>query len=225
MPSVQDGKVDARELHEALNVGTAFTVWLTRRAEEFGFEIGVDYFPNLESKRIGSVSHNRTDYLLTLDTAKELAMVERTDKGREIRRYFIECEKQLREIHSDQTPELPASPLEKLQQINAGLISELSNQTGRIDHLETQLAPGADWIAISVYLDQLGVEYNNGWLTNLTRRCVARSAELRLPMGEDRSRANNRRRTFAPAVLDDVVPKCIDRWEANRRAKEQEVSA
>ncbi len=52
---------------------------------------------NLGKQTSGRGCHNRKEYHLTLDTAKELAMVERNEKGRQVRRYFIECEKRLRQ--------------------------------------------------------------------------------------------------------------------------------
>ncbi|EBI1478915.1 phage antirepressor Ant [Salmonella enterica] len=89
---------DARELHTFLEVGKRFASWITERLTEYGFVENHDYViasQNREAKTRGG--HNRKDYHLTLDTAKELAMVERNEKGRQIRRYFIECEKQLRQ--------------------------------------------------------------------------------------------------------------------------------
>ncbi|EAR6708259.1 phage antirepressor Ant [Salmonella enterica] len=89
---------DARELHTFLEVGKRFASWITERLTEYGFIENQDYViasQNREAKTRGG--HNRKDYHLTLDTAKELAMVERNEKGRQIRRYFIECEKQLRQ--------------------------------------------------------------------------------------------------------------------------------
>ncbi|EMJ9262128.1 antA/AntB antirepressor family protein [Klebsiella pneumoniae] len=93
--------VNARDLHEFLNVRRDFSTWIKNRITEYGFLIDTDYVTvqNLRSPNLGtskSRAQKVTDYHLTLDTAKELAMVERSEKGRQIRRYFIECERQLR---------------------------------------------------------------------------------------------------------------------------------
>jgi phage anti-repressor protein len=96
-----DGKtiqtVDARRLHGFLQSSQDFSNWITARIAKYGFVNGQDF------TTITGVSNNSsenpkggrppTDYHVSLDMAKELAMVERTDKGREARKYFIECEK------------------------------------------------------------------------------------------------------------------------------------
>lgn len=92
--------VNARELHAFLEVGKRFADWVTDRIEKYGFVDGEDFavcFPNLGSKT-GSGGHNAKDYLLSLDCAKEIAMAENSDRGRQVRKYFIECERKLREF-------------------------------------------------------------------------------------------------------------------------------
>ncbi|HEY3983053.1 MAG TPA: antA/AntB antirepressor family protein [Cedecea sp.] len=89
---------DARNLHTFLEVGRDFSNWIRERISEYELAANLDYIiftPNLAK----TPGRRRKEYHLTLDTAKELAMVERNDKGRQIRRYFIECEKRLRENH------------------------------------------------------------------------------------------------------------------------------
>ncbi|EMC3409961.1 antA/AntB antirepressor family protein [Escherichia coli] len=88
--------VNARDLHGFLEVGKDFSNWIRARLNEYGFVENLDYIlfsPNLAK----TPGRRRKDYHLTLDTAKELAMVERNEKGRQIRRYFIECEKKFRQ--------------------------------------------------------------------------------------------------------------------------------
>ncbi|WP_312374277.1 antA/AntB antirepressor family protein [Stutzerimonas nitrititolerans] len=85
--------VNARELHDFLGVSTRVDVWFARRVEEYGFREGEDYRPILSNRSDGLPGRQRMDWHITLDMAKEMAMVERTEKGREIRRYFIDCEK------------------------------------------------------------------------------------------------------------------------------------
>lgn len=88
------GIEDARSLHAGLAVGRDYTNWLKGRIVKYGFQPGVDFdcSPDLASKakRGGT---NALTYRVTLDMAKELAMVENNETGRLVRRYFIWLEK------------------------------------------------------------------------------------------------------------------------------------
>lgn len=102
MPGQIDGRatqlVNARLLHEFMGVGKDFTTWIKLRIRQYGFEQNRDYLLTQTGEQLPSGTKWRSDYLLTLDMAKELAMVERTPKGREARRYFIDCERQLQAL-------------------------------------------------------------------------------------------------------------------------------
>lgn len=89
--------INARELHGFLESGQEFTNWIKNRVEKYGFSQGEDY--EVFDKFIKNPQGGRptTEYLLTLDTAKEIAMVENNEKGRQVRKYFIECERRLHE--------------------------------------------------------------------------------------------------------------------------------
>ncbi|AVX11478.1 MULTISPECIES: antA/AntB antirepressor family protein [Stutzerimonas stutzeri group] len=100
---------DARDLHSFLAVGRDFSTWVKDRIEQYGFVEGEDYSsvlanrgtfdsPNRGNQTGGRGGDRRSiDYHLTLDMAKELAMVENNDQGRQVRRYFIAMERQARE--------------------------------------------------------------------------------------------------------------------------------
>ena len=85
---------DARDLHSFLAVGRFFSNWIKERIEQYGFVEGEDFLPFLAKSTGGRPA---TEYHLTLDMAKELAMVENNDQGRQVRRYFIAMERQARE--------------------------------------------------------------------------------------------------------------------------------
>lgn len=85
--------VSGRELHEALEVKTAYKDWFPRMCE-YGFSEGVDYCSFLSDRSDGKAGKPRTDHQLTIPMAKELCMLQRTDKGKEMRQYFIAVEAQ-----------------------------------------------------------------------------------------------------------------------------------
>lgn len=92
--------VSARDLHEGLEIKERFSKWFDRMLH-YGFEEEIDFNSyqkvqvQIEGKR--EVSRTIDDYALKLDMAKEICMLQRSEKGREYRKYLIECEKRLKE--------------------------------------------------------------------------------------------------------------------------------
>lgn len=89
--------VNARDLHDFLEIGKEFANWIKDRIDQYDFTENQDYCLTIAKtgKRQNVVLK---EYHITLDMAKELSMVERNAKGKEARKYFIEAEKQLKEI-------------------------------------------------------------------------------------------------------------------------------
>lgn len=93
---VGEPTVLGRELHEFLGVTTRYNDWFPRMVE-YGFTEGKDFnlLKNEQVRFEGNreVTRELTDHLLTIDMAKELAMIQRTEKGKQARQYFIQVEK------------------------------------------------------------------------------------------------------------------------------------
>lgn len=87
--------VSGRELHEFLEIGTQYTKWFERMTE-YGFEDKQDYLL-LSQKRLTNNPKNPyaeyADHAMTIDMAKEVSMIQRNEKGKQARRYFIQIEK------------------------------------------------------------------------------------------------------------------------------------
>ena len=88
--------VSGRQLHETLGVKTAYKDWF-KRMTEYGFTENQDFntlkFEQVRTEGKREVRREMTDHVLKLDMAKEIAMIQRTDKGKEVRQYFIQVEK------------------------------------------------------------------------------------------------------------------------------------
>lgn len=107
----QTNIVSAKSLHKALGVGRDYSTWLADRIKDYGFEQGVDYVmfdspipgnQSVENNQFGGGwvtkrggDRRSKDTGLSLGMAKEMAMVERNEQGRAVRRYFIQCEEEL----------------------------------------------------------------------------------------------------------------------------------
>jgi len=88
--------VNARELHEFISSAQEFANWIKNRIEKYGFIENEDYLIILSNRSDGKAGKPKSEYILTMEAAKEIAMVENNDRGRQVRRYFIEVEKRFR---------------------------------------------------------------------------------------------------------------------------------
>ena len=133
--------VNARELHAFLESKQDFSTWIKNRIEKYEFVENQDYVKLAEKSMTYDNWQGRIEYHITLDMAKELAMVERNEKGRQARRYFIEREKKLKSQIAPQ-PVQPIGELEdKLRTIAFALdrsnISPVAKETALITSAET----------------------------------------------------------------------------------------
>lgn len=131
---------DARTLHAFMQVRRDFTTWIKARIRKFGFMLGEDFITvqNLSSPDLVSAkarAQKLSDYHLTLDMAKELAMVENNEQGRAARRYFIECERKALSLAAPQHPAYAVNPGDTLTQAQADELRDL------MEHAAQKLPP------------------------------------------------------------------------------------
>ncbi len=82
--------VNARDIHTYLGVKTVFANWIDRAIKKYDFKENIDFIKVITDSKSG-----KRDFIVTLDMAKELSMLENNAKGKETRKYFISCEKKV----------------------------------------------------------------------------------------------------------------------------------
>ena len=137
--------VNARELHEFLEVGKDFSNWIKDRIEKYDFVENVDFVrfsPNSAKTPYGG--RPSVEYHISLSMAKELCMVERNEKGKQARQYFIECERVAKQKLAAQ-PALP-SYSEALRQLadqidhNKELQEKIEQDKPKVDYCDQIVA-------------------------------------------------------------------------------------
>lgn len=126
--------VNARELHEFLEVGKDFSNWIKDRIQKYEFVENQDFVCSPVLASDGRGGQNRIDYHVSIDMAKELSMVERNAKGKQARQYFIEVEKAYRK-KADSQFRLPQSFSEALQ-LAADQAKQIEVMTPKADYYD-----------------------------------------------------------------------------------------
>ncbi|WP_440866639.1 antA/AntB antirepressor family protein [Symbiopectobacterium purcellii] len=122
--------VNARDLHEFLKVGKDFSNWIKDRIKQYGFVENIDYVVFANSGENPNGGRPSIKYAISIDMAKELSMVERNEKGKEARQYFIQCEKRIKS--------LPADPVQMLND-PAAMRGILLTYTEKVIALESKV--------------------------------------------------------------------------------------
>ena len=135
--SENNGKqaVSARDLYNFLGCTERFQSWFERQLQ-YGFVEDVDYTSVKSFTVVGNGAEKPIDdYAMTIDMAKEVSMIQRSEKGKEARTYFIACEKKLKE---QQKPMTSAQLFALQANINLEYENRISNVEKRLDAIEQE---------------------------------------------------------------------------------------
>lgn len=129
--------VSARQLHETLEVKTEYKKWF-KRMTEYGFTENEDFVKVTQKCLTSSTGQNITDHVIKLDMAKEIAMIQRTDKGKEVRTYFIQVEKDFNSPEKIMARALLMADkkIKLLESQNENLLIELEEANKNADYLD-----------------------------------------------------------------------------------------
>jgi len=128
------------ELHEVLEVKSNYREWIKRRVLDIDAEEDED-FTTVEIPTV-SGGTSKKDHIIKLDTAKEMAMLERNEKGKQVRRYFIQVEKKYR------ATSLATQELSPQLQVMINLEIEQKRQAEKLEHVEERIESIREVVAI-----------------------------------------------------------------------------
>lgn len=144
--------VSARDLHDFLGSKKQFGDWIAHRVKKYGLIENQDY---VTFSLNGEKGRPTVEYALSLDAAKELSMVEGNARGKEARKYFIECEKELKVL----APK--PMTIEEIAMVSLKGIMETKERMNTIEHkvkvLEAQtITSSVDYFTIAGYASLIG---------------------------------------------------------------------
>lgn len=163
--------VSARDLHAFLEVGKDFSTWIKGRIEQYSFIEHHDFVTFDAAPHNGGAGNrgHRVEYAISLDMAKELAMVERNDKGKQARLYFIECERRSKAM---------ADPMQVLQDPAAmrGLLLTYSEKVLSLEAENEEMKPKV------AALDRISTADGSTCITNAAKTLQMRPKDMFLWM-------------------------------------------
>lgn len=149
--------VMGRDLHKFLEVTTPYRKWFPRMVE-YGFIAGQDYADkNVRVERMNRGAVEVTDHIISLDMAKEISMIQRTEKGKQARQYFIECERRAKQ------PTVNGAELTRMELIQIAMNAETERL--QLEAKNKELEPKAD--AYDEFIDATG-KYNIGTVAKMS---------------------------------------------------------
>lgn len=125
----RDGEqlVSGRELHEFLGIKTKYKDWFPRMCE-YGFVENTDFIAIAQKRATAQGNETTyTDHFIKISMAKEISMIQRNEKGKQARLYFIECEKRLKQVYTPKKSLVDKTPTEILEDNGRALNNFFSN--------------------------------------------------------------------------------------------------
>ncbi|AMD85107.1 Phage anti-repressor protein [Capnocytophaga haemolytica] len=191
--------VSARELHKFLEVGKDFSNWIKDRINKYDFVEGIDFEVFANSGENPNGGRPLIEYALTLDTAKEIAMVEGNERGKQARRYFIEVEKKYKARQ--------LSPAEFLLQQAQMLVEQerkLQQVQQQVNTIEAKLTTRPEYFSVAGYAALHKIDCGRQLASSLGRKATKICKERNIPTDNITDPRFGYVKTYPAHVLNEV---------------------
>ena len=204
--------VNARDLHEFLESKQQFSHWMASRIATYDFIKNVDFVMIDDEEIIDKNNYNSkrgpkpTEYHLSLDMAKELSMVERTDKGREARQYFLKCEKIAKgEVAPKRSLVEQAQMFLEMAQRQEELEAQQAQTAQKVRNLELNAKTEADYFTISAWASLINLKLPNELAYRLGKAAAGLSRVRGIAMGTAKHIRYGKVNTYHETVLEAIM--------------------
>lgn len=199
--------VSARELHQFIDMDTRFDIWI-KRMLDYGFTEGVDY--QCLNKKVpmpnGGFRYVLDDFALSIDSAKEISMIQRNEKGKQARQYFIACEKKLKEVSK------PLSQLELIIQSAQALLEQekrMDNVEREIKEIKAQSVTRPDYFTVAGYATLNGISCGLKLASSLGRKASSLCKSRGIATESIPDPRFGRVKTYPMGILEEVFEMAI----------------
>lgn len=203
--------VNARELHEVLESKQDFSTWIKKRLDEVDAVENVDFIVFHKKMENSNGGRPQIEYILSTDIAKEIAMLERNEVGKKVRRYFIEFEK----MHKQKV--IPLTQAEILAQ-SAALLVEQERRTAALEtkteeirkeqlkakHNINRLLNNDNYMTLIAFMNLHGISQKGYHIPSLGKRAKKLSDEQGAFMGAVIDPRYGRINTYSTEILKQI---------------------
>jgi len=204
--------VNARELHANLDVGRDYSTWIKAQIKRCRLAENRDYLITQKGEQHTSGTKWLVEYYLTIEAAKHLAMSSNTEKGFEVREYFIECERKLTAKPAIQSPAqmmlVMAQQYLAYEQEQQRQAAEIARIQETVAVIEARTQPENKHFTVLGYSNLIGKPVNYKAASKIGRKCAELSREQGMVIGDVKDPRFGVVHSYHESILQAVIDSC-----------------
>lgn len=204
--------INGRELHRELGVGKDYTSWAKAQIKRAHFEENRDFVKLTQKGELSATGQTLTEYHFTVEAGKHIGMLSGTTKGREVREYFLECERRVKSAAVPAVRDARTAALiealvrqDALEQEQARQATELARLQENVAVIEARTQPENKHFTVMGYANLIGRSVDIRTAATLGRKCAALSREKGIAIGDVSDPRFGAVHSYHESILQEVL--------------------
>lgn len=202
---------DGRELQAELGVTKDYTNWAKAQIKRARLVEDRDFVKLAQKGALSATGQTRHEYHFTVEAAKHIAMMSGTERGSEVREYFLACERQAKAVPPVKDPQIAAmiftlTRIDAMEQEQKRQAEELARIAENVAVIEARTQPENKHFTVLGYANLAGIPMDTRTAATLGRRCAALSRQRGLVIGDVSDPRFGNVHSYHESVLKEVLP-------------------